>query len=256
MDYPQAMLLAVVQGVTEWLPVSSSGHLAAAQMLMGLEVPVAYDVVLHLGTLMAVLVFLRKELCEMAASVVRREFRGVSFRLLALVALGSIPAGVIGLLFKKPLESLFTNLPAVTAAFALTGVILLSSRRHDRPRELDARVALAVGAMQAAAIIPGVSRSGSTISAALILGLSPENAAKYSFLLSIPAILGAGLLEAGSLMSSGLPAVMILSGFAVSAAVGWASINVLWRVIAAGRLHMFAYYCFALAITLAALQLL
>lgn len=255
MDFSQAMLLAVVQGVTEWLPVSSSGHLAAAQMLMGLEVPVAYDVVLHLGTLVAVLVFLRKELSGMASSALRLDVRGDGGRLILFVAVGSVPAGVVGLLFKKPLEAMFTNLPVVTAAFALTGVILLLSRRHGRPRELGAGSAFAVGLMQAVAIIPGVSRSGSTISAALMLGIAPEKAAKYSFLLSVPAILGAGLLEAGSLMSSGIPAPVLLSGFAVSAAVGWASIRLLWRVVVAGRFHLFAYYCFALALALAAWQL-
>ncbi len=256
MDFAQAMLLAVVQGVTEWLPVSSSGHLAAAQMLMGLEVPVAYDVVLHLGTLAAVLAFLRSEVTGMAAAAVRLDSKSEGFRLLALVAVGSVPAGAIGILFKEPLQALFTNLPVVTAAFALTGFILLLSRRRGKPRELGVGAALAVGAMQAAAIVPGVSRSGSTISAALMLGIAPEKAAKYSFLLSVPAILGAGLLEAGSLASSGIPATVLLLGFAVSAAVGWASLRLMWRVVVAGRFHLFAYYCFALSMALAAWQLL
>jgi undecaprenyl-diphosphatase len=251
MDYLQAILLAVVQGATEWLPVSSSGHLVIFQKLMGLNPPVAFDVILHIGTLIAVVAFLWKDLIGLIRSVVRGDYR-----LALCVILATIPAGLAGVLLKKEFEALFDNLPAITVAFSFTGIMLLVSRRHGKPRELDVMSAFEVGLVQMVSIIPGVSRSGSTISAGLMLGLKREEAARFSFLMSIPVILGAAAVEGKSLVYSGLDGGLILVSVVASCVVGYLSLKAVWKTITADKFHLFGYYCLGLAAVLAFTQLI
>ena len=244
----KAIALGALQGLTEFLPVSSSGHLVIAQHLLGVgEGQVAFDVAVHLGTLAAVLIVFRKEILSMVLGVAGRDRLGL--RRVWLVVVGSIPAGVVGVLFKDTLEGLFSSVLAAALGLIFTGAWLMLTRwippGRRGPAETGAGRALWVGIMQALAIIPGVSRSGTTIGAGLVAGLERGWAGAFSFLLAIPAITGASLLEVRAIARVELAPV--LAGALTAAVVGWAALKVLMGVVKAGRLHVFAWYCWALA---------
>lgn len=264
MDLWQAIVLGLVQGLTEFLPISSSGHLVLMQHFLGLTGPrVFFDVMLHLGTLGAVVAAYRRSLGRLARSVVGALGSGAlarpgealrgsrELRLVALLALGSVPTAVIGLLFQEPLEALFESPRAVAGMLLVTGAWLHLPKLRRRPPEAEPGPwqALLVGTVQGIAIVPGISRSGSTIASAMTAGVAPIRAAELSFLLSIPAILGATLLKLGDLGSEAVPAWWVVAaGAAVAFAVGWASIVVLLAVLERGRLGVFSWYCFALGV--------
>ncbi|MCX6694923.1 MAG: undecaprenyl-diphosphate phosphatase [Candidatus Altiarchaeota archaeon] len=256
MDYAQAMLLSIIQGITEWLPVSSSGHLVIAQHFFKINAPVAFDAALHFGTLISVLVFMRKDLTGMLASLANPEKRNPTLKYLTYIILATIPVGVAGLMFKGFFESLFSNLSAVTAGLLFTGLLLFISERHLKSGVIDAKKALTIGLMQSIAIIPGVSRSGTTISTGLMAGVNREDAARFSFLLSIPAILGGVIVESGSLANASIDAQVVAAGVLASAIVGYLSLKLLWQTILQKRFHLFAYYCWALAMALVLAQIL
>ena len=247
MDLIQALVLALVQGLTEWLPVSSSGHLAIAQRLMGLTVPVAFDVMLHMGTLVAVIAFLWKDLLAILKSVLWLDTKSENFRLFSLVAVGTVPLAVIGFIFMKFFESLFASMAAIAAGLFATGALLLASRVRHGDKAVSWKRALIIGAMQAASIAPGISRSGSTISIALITGVNKVDAFRFSFLLSIPAILGASAAKFSeiALADLGLYATV---GMAVAAVSGYLAIKVVSKLILSGKFHLFAFYCFTAGI--------
>lgn len=252
MSWGEAILLAVVQGLTEFLPISSSGHLAALQnYLTGFRgADLAYDVLLHIGTLVSILAYFRRDLWGMARGLVGSDPRAAaSRRLMWMVGAGTVPTGIVYLLFGEWIEASFGSLVAIGVAFLATGTILFTSRLargQGRPEPLMRwGDALAVGAAQGVALLPGVSRSGSTIAASLLLGLDRELAVRYSFLLSIPAILAAAVVEGRHLDAAGAPLEIYLTGAAVAAVVGYASIHALLRVVRAGRLSAFALYCWA-----------
>ena len=237
MTTAQAIFLGIVQGITEWLPISSSGHLVLLQNWLGTEQPIALDVVLHLGSLAAVLVLFRKDIIELFT---RRRDMGL------LVLLASIPTGIAGLLLAPFVERAFHSNSAVAAGLAATGAFLMLTRNRTGKKAIGWKDALLMGTMQGAAIFPGVSRSGATISAALFRGVDREQAARFSFLLFIPAILGATLLQAGSIMEAD-PVPLVAGGLAAMA-VSFAAIGLLLKIVRQGRLHLFAWYCWALAI--------
>jgi undecaprenyl-diphosphatase len=250
----QVAVLAVVQGITEFLPVSSDGHLAIVEPLIwsgSAPRPNSMDltIVLHLGTLLSILVYYRERIFRLL---------GEDLRVLWLMVLGTIPAVALVLTAKLALDEVFEPILKSTllAGFMLpvSGGALLLAQWHGGGkrayRELKARDSLLIGIAQAAAILPGLSRSGSTISAGLLLGLSRSAAATYSFLLAIPALAGAGVYEAFKMLRHGeelstSPANLLI-GAAVSFAVGLAAIGVLTRVLERGRLHFFAWYCIGL----------
>ncbi|HVS12600.1 MAG TPA: undecaprenyl-diphosphate phosphatase [Thermoanaerobaculia bacterium] len=268
-----AVLLGALQGATEFLPISSSGHLALAQHFLGIDgaegSAVAFDVVLHVGTLLAVILVYRESLIALAratlgalrqASSYRRPVATLGgseeLRLLLALALGSIPTAAIGLLFQEPLEGLFDR-PAVVASMLLVTGALLALPAVLRVRPREERVvapwqALLVGAIQGLAITPGISRSGSTISVALLLGLAPGLAARFSFLLSIPAILGALALKLPDLDLAEIAPLALAAGFVTSFAVGWGALVVLLAVLRRGRFSLFAIYCCALGVAVLA----
>lgn len=255
MNYGQGILLGLVQGLTEFLPVSSSGHLVVAQAAVGLAIPgVFVEVVLHVATLLAVLVVYARRIVQMVSGCVagRRD----AWAMVGLLALGSVPAAVVGLLFKEAFERAFDSLALVGVDFLVTGAILWSTRpiatraRRERP---TAAGALAVGVAQAFAILPGISRSGTTVSTALWLGVRPEHAAEFSFLLAVPAIAGAAVLQIPEI-SGGTPGVgwgPLAVSFVVSLAAGIFAIRFLVALLRQGRFHRFAPYCWAIgAVTL------
>lgn len=251
----EACLLGAVQGLTD-LPVSSSGHLALAQHFLG-DMPadekVAVDVALHLGTLVAVVGYFRRELLDMPAGVVGRRGAEHARTWIGLLLLGTLPAAASGLLLRPQIEAAFDSLAVLGGCFLLTGVLLfLASAVRGALRTEDAlgpRDALVVGLFQALALLPGVSRSGSTIAAGLFRRVRGDVAAKFSFLLSIPAIAGAQLVEAPKLLEIGPRlGAPLAAGIGVAAATGVAAIAIVLGAVRQGKLRYFAYYCWALGL--------
>jgi len=254
MEIIQAAILALVQGITEWLPVSSSAHLLIAQSLLGAEVPVSFDVVLHIGTLAAVAAVFWRDILGIASAVVRLRRADPLFKVGMMIILGSIPTAAIGYLVSTAEASLL-SLTSVGCALVLTSIILFASRAGRGTGTVGAKHALLVGAVQGIAVIPGISRSGSTISAALLAGVGRDEAFRYSMLLSIPAILGATMLKAGEIAQSGLGAEMLL-GMVIAAVVGYASIRALRRTMTSGRFHLFGAYCLVAGLAVVAYSLI
>ena len=262
MNIIEAIVLGAVQGLTEFLPVSSSGHLVLFQNLFGLKEPeLLFDICLHVGTLVAVHVVFYRDILEILKALIqilgRMKTAGgfwrlcqidPAIRMALLVVAGSVPTAVIGLLFKEITDQLFGSTVIVGCMLIITGTLLWLTRKirtAGRPIErTTVKDALIIGIVQGLAILPGISRSGSTISTALFLGVDRKLAGRYSFLLSIPAIVGALVLgiDAPELATS-IPLTTILAGSLVSAAVGWLALVILLRVVDRGQLHRFAPYC-------------
>jgi len=252
-----AVLLGLLQGLTEFLPVSSSGHLALAQSLIpGFSQPgVLFDVTLHIGTLVAVCIYFWQDLWGMALSLFSsgKEDAAVSRRMLWLLIAGSVPTAAIGLLFRKQFEAMFSDIYGVGVWFIVTGVLLfLTDRVSTRGRELSAMGlldALVIGIAQGLAIIPSLSRSGTTIAAGVFLGLERGLLVRYSFLLSIPAVAGAFVLELVTHRHEALEGFDPLAygaGTVAALMVGYWSIGVLLNMTRSRRLSVFAYYCWAI----------
>jgi undecaprenyl-diphosphatase len=255
----QALLLGIVQGLTEFLPVSSSAHLILARAFFGFDgdkFGMAFDVACPVGTLIAVLIYFRREVARMIAAVPRLFDRAdPEARLIWLIVVGTIPAVVVGLLFKSQIED-HLRTPAVAAAMLALGAVLLlvAERTGSKTRtegSLTLAEALLIGCAQAAALVPGVSRSGATITVALILGLRRAEAARFIFLLAIPAILGAAASEAPKLLKAGLgdTASLFLIGVVSSGVVGFIAVKYFIRYLASHSLDAFAWYRLALAAT-------
>lgn len=263
----QAILLGVIQGLTEFLPVSSSGHLVLLQNLFGLTEPeVLFDISLHIGTLMAVCIVFFSEilsilkallslpgLIKTSGSMKQLYQDNEPVRMATLIVLGSIPTAIMGLLFHKAVDQLFGSVRIVGLMLIITGAILWQTRRFrikGRPlKGTTLKDALLIGLVQGLAIIPGISRSGSTISAALFMGIDREVASRYSFLLSIPAILGALVLSLDSpAMETTVSGSMFLMGTFTAGIIGFGALKVLLHIVTRGRLHFFAPYCWLLGI--------
>ena len=261
MDLLRAAVLGIVQGLTEFLPVSSSGHLILVPALFRWpDQGLSFDVGLHLGTLLALLVYFWRDWVTMAAAGVvdlrahglrMRHYRPES-RLLWLLALGSVPAAVAGLLFNHWIEDNVRQpwLVAITLAGVAT-VMLVAERRSRLMRRLDdvnVLDAVIVGAAQACALIPGVSRSGATMTAGLFRNLSRNDAARFAFLLGTPAFVGAALLKSNDLAGgSGREFDQLAIGFACSAVVGFLAIHLLLRYLRTRSLVPFVYYRYGVA---------
>jgi len=255
MNLIEAFILAIVQSVTEWLPISSSGHLVIVQQLWGLNVPVFFDVTLHIGTLIAVLVYLRKDAANILKAAARLDLKTEEGKLALHIIVGSIPTAVIGFLFREQFESFFSNLLAVGVAFMVTGCVLYASKlTHDRDRPINYLNALLIGATQGIALIPGVSRSGVTISTGLLRRVKKEKAFQYSFLLYIPAVIGAaigtGVTKWKNLTVAEIDVLLIVFGLVVTAILGYLFLKLLFKVVVKEKFHMFAYYCWALGLTI------
>ncbi len=253
-----AILLGIIQGATEFLPVSSSGHLFLAQKLLGLREPeLAFDTMLHVGTLLAVLVFLRREIAEILGSLFRQRWAldedpaawGRHDVLLFVVS--TIPTGVIGLLFHDAVETGITVWGIGLRYLLLTGFLVLSTlriRHKMDPERIEVWEAFAIGVIQGAAVFPGLSRSGSTISLALVLGIGATRSAKYSFMISLPAILGAALLNLHMGVSVLPPLVPSAAGVLCAMVVGYLALYFVERLVTRGRFIRFAPYTLLLAV--------
>ena len=248
----QACMLGAVQGLTEFLPVSSDGHLALLHSFIA-PLPsretLAIDVALHAGTLAATLVYFRRDLLGMLNAVRHggADWRG---RWILLIGLGSVPVALVGGLWRHQIERTFTSMTVVGVSFLATGTLLFLTRWARASRgeaDLGVRDALAIGCLQATALLPGVSRSGTTIAGGLFGGLRPDVAARFSFLLGIPAIIGAQLVELDTILSLD-PASLraVVAGTLVAAITGLLAIWALMRLVLSQRLHYFAFYLWPL----------
>jgi len=247
----ETLILAVVQGITEWLPISSSGHLVILQKWMGLEEPLLlFPVTLHLGTLCVVLLTFWKDLAEIFKALIRLDFKTEEGKLALYIAVGSVPTAVIGFFFYDIFESFFYSLLAVGVALLITGSFLYISERRKNGRELGCLDSLLIGIAQGVAIIPGISRSGATITTGLLRRVKKEKVFRYSFLLSIPAIIGAVVTESMNSTVSNVDMATLLLGAVTSMIVGYASLKLLLKTILREKLHFFAYYCWIVGMIL------
>jgi len=245
--------LGLVQGITEFLPISSSGHLVISQQILGVDEPgVILEVTLHFATILAVLAVFRKDILGIFGAVGRWIARNngdgdkEGLRLAWLIVVGSLPAAVAGLALKPMIEDAFDSVLTVGFLLGVTGLILFVGSRltgHRQVDEVGAVDALAVGAAQSFALLPGISRSGSTIVAALGRRMDPLLAAKYSLLLSVPAVLGANLLELPGSESNGAPWGLLALGMTVAFVSGVAAIKLLIQAVLRRQFHWFALYC-------------
>ncbi len=256
MDYLQAIVLGIIQGVTEWLPVSSSGHLALLQHLFGVSPPIIFDIMLHIGTLAAVTVYLRKDIIALIKGFLTFDRNNEQFRLCLLIALASVPTALIGFGLKDFFASMFGDVIYVGAALIITGLLLFLTRNAAGSKAPDTKSALLMGIAQGCAVAPGISRSGSTISLGLLLGLDKEKAARFSFLMFIPAIVGATIFEAKEITSLGADFGPAVAGTMAAAIVGYLAIGFLLDLIRKNRFSIFSYYCLALGFLTVVLSLL
>jgi undecaprenyl-diphosphatase len=254
----KAVILGVVQGATEFLPVSSSGHLVLGGHLLGFaQQGILFDVMVHVGTLCSVVLVFRRDLVAMIAAPAawlrgRRDMDTTNYlQLDGLIVIATIPAVLVGLGFKSGIETLFTSVCITSCMLVVTGVMMIASGFvPDRDRPINGWRAWLIGCAQAAAIVPGISRSGATIFTGMLLGVNRERAARFSFILSIPAIVGAALLNGRSLFYQPLPAASIwylLAGFCGAAITGYGAIVWLLAIIRRNRLPWFGVYCFIVA---------
>lgn len=264
MSYLSAAFLGLVQGVAEFLPISSSGHLSIFQNFLGLntaeEGHVFFDLLLHLATLIAVCIFYRRDIIEIITQgltyirsvghpVPGEKKKYPAVRLLLMMFFGTLPLFVI-LPFKDKVEALYNNTMFIGFALIICGVMLFVSdrlpRRTKNEKTMTIRDALVIGAFQAVATVPGISRSGSTITAGIATGLDRQFAVKFSFMLSIPAILGANILSIADAAEAGIDTALLpmyLVGMIVAAVSGYLCLMLLRYISRKGRFGGFAFYC-------------
>jgi undecaprenyl-diphosphatase len=252
MDALQAIVLGIVQGLTEFLPISSSGHLRIVPAFFGWEDPgAAFSAVIQLGTMAAVLLYFRQDLWRIGTAWLRslrdpKARRTLDARLGWYIVLGTIPISVLGLLFKDPIENEFRTLELIGATLIVFGLVMLLaealSRRERQIEDLTARDGLLIGLAQALALVPGVSRSGATISAGLLLNLDRTAAARYSFLLSVPAVVLSGLFELRHIGEGGAPIGATVLATLLAFVTGYASIAFLLRWLVRHSIAVFVGY--------------
>ena len=258
MELIKAIILGIVQGATEFLPVSSSGHLVLGSHILGFqEQGIVFGVLLHLGTLVSVVAVFRRELGMMAKvpflwMLKKLDDDGRHYLLWDVyVVVATIPIVLVALMFREQVQNLFTSVTTVCFMLIITGIMMITARFvPDRGQVVNGPRAFLIGCSQAFAIIPGVSRSGTTIFTGMLLGINRETTARFSFIMSIPAILGASVLNFGELIAHPPdPAALLVyaAGTTAAAITGYLAIILLLDVIRKNRLQWFGYYCLAVA---------
>jgi len=269
-DILQAAILGIVQGLTEWLPVSSSGHLAIIQLAMGLEVPVFFDLVLHIGTLAGVFAIYRKDIISIISTIIailvtyfpfknnfvrKYSINKCDVKMIRLIIIGMIPTAAIGIAFKSFFVYSFQDTVAIAIGFVVTGILVLVTKflksGNREPGDVDA---ILIGAGQGLSIFSSISRSGATLSIGMFRKLKIPILVKYSFLLSIPAILGASIFDIAAsdretlAQMYSIPIISYVVGILLSAIVGFISIKFLIHVINNESFYLFSFYCFAVGL--------
>lgn len=249
MSILEALLLGILQGLTEFLPVSSSGHLVLARGILGVEMPgVLFEVAVHMGTLLAILLHFRRDILDMLSSVLRFR-RDEHTRLFLLLLLATVPAAAAGILGEGLLVGLYARPLVAGVLLVVTGFILLSTRLARRAgNAVGPASAIGIGIAQAFAILPGISRSGATITAGMHFGVDPKRAARFSFLLAIPALIGASALMGMDLAAHPVDRTVTLPcavGAAAAFLSGYFALRWLLGIVSRGRLDRLAWYCLA-----------
>ena len=266
LDIISAIILGAVKGISEFLPISSSGHLVIVPHLLGVETGLAFDVILHVGTLVAIFTFFWKDIINIIKGFIvsiinltegfdkfKDGLRRVPEERFAwLILIATIPTGIIGLLFNNVVETIFRGTVFVGLFLIITGIILYYSERHSSgnitEKDMSFKQAITIGICQGIAVLPGISRSGATIASGLCLGLNREYAARYSFLLSVPAVVGAAVFKVKDLAIIDATTTVLVAGFLSSVIFGYLSIKLLMKMIEGWSLDIFAYYCWIVGI--------
>ncbi|MCP4568169.1 MAG: undecaprenyl-diphosphate phosphatase [FCB group bacterium] len=250
MNAIDAIILGIIQGLTEFLPVSSSGHLVIGETLLGLDTPgISLEVWLHVGTLVAVVGYFHRRITALVRSIFSSESEELleNRKLWKALIIGTLPAIVVGISLKAMIESTFDSPVLASGMLLVTGtMLLLTPLAQNKLRAIDHSRGFFIGLAQAVAILPGISRSGSTIACAMFLGIKPALAAEFSFLLAVPAIIGAFLLDfvtSGEKLFEAATLPLFLLGAAVSFIFGLLSIHYLLKLIKKGKLFYFGFYC-------------
>jgi undecaprenyl-diphosphatase len=255
LDLLQTILLGLIQGTTEWLPISSTAHLKLTETFLGWSVTPLFNLALHLGTMVVVIFYFRREVKSILVALVRWDFKSGNGMLIPRLAVATVPTAVIGVAYTLFLSDSFQTISIIAVTFLVGATIVFSTKfAKENVEGLSYKTVLLMGTMQGFAIFPGLSRSGITISTALLLGLKRDVAFKFSFLLSIPAIVGDFAFEAyiqrGVLTTAGVGVVDVLAGVAVAAVVGYFAIRLVSRFVRGRKFHYFAFYTWALGIAL------
>lgn len=257
----ETIILGIIQGLTEWIPVSSTGHLRITEHFLGLELPLFFDISLHIGTLLITLFFFRSDIKKIISAMTNWEFKTEDGKLIPLILIGTMPTVIIGLIFNSFIVTYFNDLLTLSGAYIFCGIILfLGKNGKEKKDSINYFEAIQIGIIQGIAVIPGLSRSGLTITIALLLGIKNEMAFKFSFLLSIPAIIGGLTLTFFEQLNTpvfiSINLIDLLIGISVSSLVGYFSLNILKRVLLRKKLHFFSFYCWILSIILIAFVLI
>jgi len=248
----EALFLGLVQGFTEWLPISSSGHLVIFQSLLGISVPADFDIVIMAGTIAALILYFREKMLFLILGILKGERHALFYA--ALIVLSGIPTGIIGFAGKQFFKGLFGQPFIVSLLIIVTGLFLfLASRKKDQKAEVTTKSALLIGIAQGIAVVPGISRSGATIGTALLLGIKPKDAAEFSFLIGIPAMTLASLLTFMEEPASGTGFAPLVIAIVAAFLAGYASIGLFMKLLQENRLYYFAMYCVLAGSTFAVL---
>ncbi|MGA3192250.1 MAG: undecaprenyl-diphosphate phosphatase [Candidatus Bathyarchaeia archaeon] len=261
----KTIILGIIQGLAEWLPISSTAHLKIAQQLLAFPATPLFDVALHVGTLFVVIFYFRKDVMNILVALAHFEFKSEYGHLIPLIVVATIPTGIIGLTYAKFLEPYFTAntfvmFLAIGIAFIIGATWLyISKMGKENTDVITVSIALLMGTAQGLASFAGLSRSGMTISTALLLGLKREKAFRFSFLLSIPAVIGDLIVEAylqrGQLALTTIGPIELTAGMVLAAIVGYIAIRLVSNLVRTKRFHYFAFYTLPLGIALIALTL-
>jgi len=243
-----SIVLGILQGLTEFLPISSSAHLVFAEHLIKLptELRLSYNAFLHLGTALALLIFFSKRIIQIIGSVFTKDLiqRQTNLPWILYILIGSIPIAIIGRIFKDIIEQTFTKPIFPTILLLVTGILLIATKfAQNSNKKINWRFALIIGIVQAVALLPGISRSGATIAIALLLGISSYEAFEFSFLLSIPAVIGANILTINDLANSNISGLVIVIGIIVTTVTGLLALFLLKNLVLRRKLYYFGFYC-------------
>ncbi len=251
----QTLILGLLQGTSEWLPISSTAHLKLAETFFGLAVTPLFNLILHLGTLTVVVFFFRKEVKNILVALAHLDFKSDSGMLIPRIVVATIPTAIIGITYDQFLQDSLGTIPIIAVTFLIGATIVYTTKfAKENDDNLPYKTVLLMGVAQGFAIFPGLSRSGVTISMALLLGQKRQKAFKFSFLLSIPAIIGDFGVEAysqrGMFSTGGISGFDIAVGFTAAVVAGYFALKLVSKVIQGKKFHYFAFYTWALGIAL------
>ena len=251
----QTIILGLIQGISEWLPISSTAHLKIMEYFFGLAVTPLFNIVLHVGTLAVVVFFFRRDVKNIFVALARWDFKSESGMLIPRIVVATIPTAVIGIVYDLFLQNSMEILPIIAVTFLIGATVVYATKfAKENVENLSYQTVVLMGMAQGFAIFPGLSRSGVTISTALLLGLKRDKAFRFSFLLSIPAIFGDLAVEAytqrGQLSTGGISFVETLIGIAVAVAAGYFALRLVSRVVQGKKFHQSAFYTWTLGIAL------